>query len=115
MNESDRELLIWAAKAIGMGPLSWTEPDGTKIVTNVRWNPLIDNGQAFELLVLLQLPFSFIILLPNEKSNTVACGSRWDEKECLFYAFEESLSRDPLAAARRAIVRAAAEIGRNMK
>lgn len=115
MNETDRELLVWAAKAASILPKSWYNSEAYIDGLLTRWNPLTDNGQAFELLVLLQLPFSFIILLPNEKSNTVACGRRWDEKEGLFYAFEESLSRDPLAAARRAIVRAAAEVGRNMK
>jgi hypothetical protein len=105
MNETDRELLMFAAKAAGIGPLSWIEPDGTKIVTNLLWNPLADDGDAFRLKVKLEID----IMYTNIFSPRVHAMADYDIE-----VTEESKD-DPYAAARRAIVRAAAEIGRNMK
>jgi len=97
---SDRELLEDAAKAAGIGPLSWIEPDGTKIVTNVRWNPLTDDGDALRLAVELRIGSVHALLQWSEENHEDA---------------EAAWENDPNAATRRAIVRAAAEIGRNMK
>jgi hypothetical protein len=98
---SDRKLLEDAAKAAGIGPLSWIEPDGTKIVTNVRWNPLTDDGDALRLMVKLRLGTLFPTEIGRDRVNVKG--------------HTESLAlNDPLAATRRAIVRAAAEIGKAM-
>ena len=96
---TDRELLESAAKAAGMGPLSWIEPDGTKIVTNLSWNPLEDDGDALRLAVKLGL------WIHIGKYHVAIEGTR----------IEEPCRPDALTATRRAIVRAAAEIGLNIK
>ena len=107
---TDRELLELAAKAAEIGPLSWIEPDGTKIVTNVRWNPLTDDGDALRLAVKLRINVEHAET-PGRKLHGVNC---WPvgRGDCGY--METDLS-DPYAATRRAIVRAAAEIGKGMK
>jgi hypothetical protein len=93
IQESDRELLEAAAKAAGMDiewqPCGWAHNNET----GCEWNPLTDDGDAFRLMVRC-LPFYTV------------CYSREDYEAC---------NRDGLAATRRAIVRAAAEIGKDMK
>jgi hypothetical protein len=96
---TDRELLELAAKAAGIGPLSWIEPDGTKIVTNVRWNPLTDDGDALRLAVKLEIDLAF-----EGSPDIVWADDNWSEPAGV----------DRQAATRRAIVRAAAEIGRRI-
>lgn len=106
---TDRELLEAAARAAGMGPLIWGEFNhGTPLVSGaaIRWNPLTDDGDALRLAVRLHL--------------TVATGhgSKPDfitEVKPSFYGgwadgTAELHGTDPLAATRRAIVRAAAGI-----
>lgn len=105
---TDKEMLELAAKAAGVGPLSWIEPDGTKIVTNVRWNPLTDDGDALRLAVRLRLEPRFI---DNSHSNGVE-PSRVTLHN--FAGIVENIDGDPLAATRRAITRVAAEIGRRI-
>ena len=101
---SDRELLELAAKAAGIDyrhdNAYWTHEDHCAFWSyddlcncGARWNPLTDDGDALRLAVKLQL-----------------LGG---EDFCLVTAMHES--GDPYAATRRAITRAAAEIGRNMK
>ena len=90
---SDRELLELAAKAAGEVAGDWIGNPHYMNGVLMRWNPLDDDGDALRLAVKLRL-----------------LGS---EDSCLVTAMYEL--GDPLAATRRAIVRAAAEIGRNMK
>ena len=101
MNETDRELLGWAAKAAGM-----QIDHGVKIAsghllvmcegTPSFWNPIDDDGDALRLAVKLHLLHGI---------NT----------DILNHYLELQLpSDDPYAATRRAIVRAAAEIGMQM-
>ena len=102
---TDRELLEAAAKAAGMDiewqPCEWAHNNET----GCEWNPLTDSGDAFELAVKLRLTI-------NCSYDEVAlCGQEFTQKE----VFIERNGEDPLAATRRAIVRAAAEIGRSMK
>ena len=99
---TDKELLEYAARAAGMGPFIWIEPDGTKIVTNLSWNPLEDDGDALRLAVKLQMSLDTAL----GQSLAIALGGR----DCI-----EPHNSDPLAATRLAITRAAAEIGRSMK
>lgn len=115
MNETDRELLIWAAKAAGykkyfahyLGRDSfvtydeeyYSEIKERRVVgeKTLDWNPFDDDGDALRLAVKLHLLHGI---------NT----------DILNHYLELQLpSDDPYAATRRAIVRAAAEIGRNMK
>ena len=97
---NDRELLELAAKAAGFViGFSKTSPEqGRPYVWNDEkkkgrwWNPIEDDGDALRLAVNLGL--------------VVNPGCAHDEKNDL---------DDPYAATRRAIVRAAAEIGRQMQ
>ena len=111
----DKELLELAAKAAGIkihesddGTLQrrpvWAmthyvmgQPYG-----EIRWNPLHDDAQALRLAVKLGL--------------NVDVTDGYSGAQALHVAFcSQPHNDDPYAATRRAIVRAAAEIGRNMK
>lgn len=97
---NDKELLILAAKAAGV-PLA--ERIGLQKDyfaddrTGNEWNPLTDDGDALRLAVKLQLDCSF------GANGTLSHARRIGD-------FEE-FSSDSMAAARRSIVRAAAEVG----
>ena len=94
---TDRELLEFAAKAAGYKK---------RFVHYLGWNPLIDDGDALRLMVKLGLGVS--VPLGYKRTDVVAFS---DSRINVI----ESHGIDPLAATRRAIVRAAAEIGRQMK
>jgi hypothetical protein len=104
---TDRELLELAAKAAGY--LNWTpsasglhiETGSHKGSSGFYWNPLIDDADAFRLAVKLRMD---LMLYSTTKSAFIK-GQQYAEKE----------GNDPYAATRRAIVRAAAEIGRRME
>ena len=98
---SDRELLELAAKAAKYTLGSTTLDDD-------YWNPLTDDGDALRLAVRLRLEPRF---LDNSHSNG-AEPSRVTLHN--FAGIVENIDGDPLAATRRAIVRAAAKIGRQM-
>ena len=103
---TDRELLELAAKAAGISV--WTDIDGNHYSANgigaveQQWNPLTDDGDALRLAVKLWLT--------TETCMTYAQATT-PGGEC-YRVFAEEVD-DPLAATRRAIVRAAAEIGRS--
>lgn len=109
---SDRELLELAAKAAGL-PLVWygsTDPwCFAEIVPGITWNPLTDDADALRLAVQLRLEPRFI---DNSHSNG-AEPSRVTLHNVA--GIVENIGDDPAAALRRAIVRAAAEIGKGMK
>ena len=109
MNE-DKELLTLAAKAAGI-ELEWVDSDGNYWLGNeVPWNPLTDDGDALRLAVKLRLdvmtdcPNSVCIEVPIGKKDNWITENTGDD------SFE-----NVLIATRRAIVRAAAEIGRGME
>jgi hypothetical protein len=89
---TDRELLEAAAKAAGI-ELTGDDQAAWLNRSSYGWNPLTDDGDAFRLAVKLNL------------WEAVRDG----------YQHADSLDGDPQAATRRAITRAAAEIGRTMK
>ena len=94
---TDRELLELAAKACGL------EEAKMRIEFN-QWNPLADDGDALRLAVQLKMEVCVwdtvtTVLTPNDDISTLS----------------EPANGDLLAATRRAITRAAAEIGRSMK
>jgi hypothetical protein len=102
---SDRELLEDAAKAAGYRVI---EPRGHALLLAdppVLWNPLVNSGDAFELYVKLRLTVNC------SYDDVAICGQEFTQKE----VFIERNGEDPLAATRRAIVRAAASIGKEMK
>lgn len=109
---NDRELLEWAAKAAGItvpkqDPQGWhgVNPkgfgvfymncDGTK--PEFKWNPLTDDGDTLRLAV---------------KLNMLEEGSKPFIE--LMWRLATENGKDDLEATRRAIVRAAAEIGKAM-
>lgn len=93
---NDKELLELAAKAAGIELYCCNSEGVFAVVTgspvSVPWNPLADDGDALRLAVKLGL-FSYEII--DERLT----GAIWAD--------------DPYAATRRAIVRAAAEIGKD--
>lgn len=124
---TDRELLEWAARAAGIGPLSWIDTDGTKIVTNLRWNPLTNGQDAFDLSTKLEIciDHDFIEVATYEYQGhiegeykkgvrawivPVDGTSAGKTIEC-----SELYNSDRFAATRRAIVRVAAELGRSIE
>jgi len=105
---NDKELLEKAAKAAGIEKDEWTGlyrvpplPDGTLIAKTGGWNPLTDDGDALRLAVKLNLIIEFY-------KTYVYVYYAMSEK-----TFEEDHDGDQYAATRRAIVRAAAQIGKN--
>lgn len=102
---NDSELLELAAKAAGYkvygsGKLFRIWKDSN--VEWVDWNPLTDDGDALRLAIQLEMDVSFGLRgAVIEQSH----GKKILELD----------DNEPYAANRRAIVRAAAEIGRNMK
>ena len=99
----DSELLELAAKAAGISV--WTDTDETVFTDNpngveVEWNPLTNDGDALRLAVKLEIDVCFganyVIARGSVQMPTV------------------NNANNPYAATRRAIVRAAAEIGKAM-
>ena len=118
---TDHELLELAAKAIGekceqvSGSYGLYKPRPGIMQPYVKWDPLTDDGDALRLAVKLKLPLDFSNSYYFNKGPLTKCGQGWNSKESLFEPFIVMHDKDPYAATRRAIVRAAAEIGRNMK
>jgi len=104
---SDRELLELAAKAADLGRTGIGNdgfgyyPNGPHDFT--PWNPLEDDGDALRLAVKLQMDIAFM--------NGFNEVNAWPD---IPSAIVEEYGDDMQAATRRAIVRAAAEIGRSM-
>ena len=100
----DKELLELAAKAHGSIRFDPMRLAGVMIDSETLrdWNPLTDDGDALQLAVKLQLLIDVGYLVSEVVDGKGA-------KAC------EINKSEPYAATRRAIVRAAAEIGRNMK
>jgi len=93
----DRELLELAAKACGL------EEAKMRIEFN-QWNPIEDDGDALRLAVKLQI-------IVGKYDNYANAGAIGYDVDVLVWTHEE---KDPYAATRRAIVRAAAELGKAM-
>lgn len=130
LSESDKELLTFAAKAAGLRIVRWGEADeyyshrdGEVAYTlNVddeydnddfgyEWNPLTDDGDALRLAVKLSVDIKFYsaencLTASHKQPNCLPEGSCG--VHCVDYI------DDPYAATRRAIGRAAAEIGKAM-
>lgn len=115
---TDRELLELAAKASGYVIESWIEigawvydpcvpiPDEGEPNLFI-WNPLADDGDALRLAVKLRITVGF-----GQFACQINCSTYdWAEDEMGVEVYEDG-REDPYAATRRAIVRAAAEIGR---
>ena len=102
---TDRELLELAAKACGL------EEAKMRIEFN-QWNPLTDDGDALRLAVKLSMNV-VVKTLPHAIYVEAYNGQAPAVVETLADVRRKDF--DPYSATRRAITRAAAEIGRNMK
>lgn len=109
---TDRELLELAAKAAG---IRYHPNRGCRVTgigaTDIRllepWNPLADDGDALRLAVKLRLDIS------PQPDDKIEVSNQWENEDDFRWAWE-SYGGDAFAATRRAIVRAAAEIGKAM-
>jgi hypothetical protein len=111
---TDRELLELAAKAAGIE--LWHEDVFTNGLTQkvndngvLRWHPLTDDGDALRLAVKLGL----LVSIQQEELLGDVEVHIFPEGRPRGKFLVEPLGSDPYAATRRAIVRAAAEIGRS--
>ena len=106
---TDKELLELAAKAAGLGVLRFTEtgvfyrhddyPGGT------HWNPLTDDGDALRLAVKLKMAV-------NIGRKLTVCAKAKGKKTLWAH---ELIDEDLGLATKTAIVRAAAELGKQIK
>jgi hypothetical protein len=97
---TDSELLELAAKAAGLEVVTPT------MLAYGQWNPLTDDGDALRLAVKLQIHMAKY----DNYASACQLGSDREDEEVV-WDHEEP---DPYAATRRAITRAAAEIGKAM-
>ena len=111
---NDKELLELAAKAAGVKAL-WS-PDGVlrdctnghpaqNIYSAPPWNPLVNDGDALRLAVKLHINIEIWNVDTLIGANIYLMGRGHGY-------FQERYTTDPYAATRRAIVRAAAAIGK---
>ena len=106
---TDRELLEFAAKAaalhtrwIGASLCHFVVDDG---LDEGWWGPLTDDGDALRLAVKLRM--NIVITTMGVSARCETAPSKWADEYC-------AAGSDYEAATRRAVVRAAAEIGRAM-
>ena len=102
---TDRELLEMAAKAAGYEINGYSERYGALVNeadgVSMWWNPLTNDEEALRLVVKLR------IHITNSQSDARATT--------LYVTAIEPLTNGPYATTRRAIVRAAAEIGKQIE
>lgn len=115
INDADKQLLTDAAAVMGYriitiqhNKIHVAAPGGI----NFHWNPLVDDGDAFRLAVTLQLPLDYASAFQFEDGPLTKCSSYWDPRESCYRPFIQLHQGNPLAATRRAIVKAAAHIGK---
>lgn len=125
---TDRELLELAAKAAGLNLVycpAWNcmakelqDSKGKYFESKTCWNPLTSDGDALRLAVTLGISLlPYPVYNENNRHSVIAKQKRSSDllRERNPTEVAEVYNDDPYAATRRAIVRAAAEIGRNMK
>ena len=114
---ADKELLEFAAKAAGI-ELDWDIPpnarnpwrmtgQGNDRGPAAEWNPLTDDGDALRLAVKLKMDIIF------DFDRVVVCYGD-DAESVTEYFYDLPKQTDTYAASCRAIVRAAAEIGKTL-
>ena len=111
---SDREMLELAAKAANLQ--TWTNEDGGLYLPDPmrRWNPLTDDGDALRLLAAMPSLWSLSLKFgaPTVEMN-VWWGTGGEKTNKIAREFAGD-GVDVAAAIRRAIVRAAADVGRDV-
>lgn len=119
MNDNDRELIELAAKAYGINVKGWINDKligfdtNTEWPVNGDWNALTDDGDALRLAVRLRIDTKFL-----DGFKQVCCRRDVDRDNFEMHGlvgYGNGACPEPTAEnVRRAIVRAAAEIGRGM-
>lgn len=118
MTDNDRELLELAAKAAGYNVKGWINDKlvGWDAITGnefTGWNPLESDGDAFRLAVRLSIDITFW-----DGFKQVCCRRHSDRDNFEMHGlvgYGNGTDKEPTAEnVRRAIVTAAAEIGRGM-
>jgi hypothetical protein len=111
---SDRELIRLASKAAGVNGPQVQGFDGIVIGHerdgHIFWNPLKDDGDALRLAVKLRMALS----LDSPVAGPVGFCRAYPSSSNLL-AMDEWANDDRYTATRRAIVRAAADIGKQME
>jgi hypothetical protein len=110
---TDKELLELAAKAAGIKWQSYhmsrglclADPKGGMVITQM-WNPLTDDGDALRLAVKLN-----IVIWECDQYDRAMAEVRYGEARGEYW---ELVGKDKYSSTRRAITRAAAEIGKAM-
>lgn len=113
---NDRELLELSAKAAGLKEHGWMGGTYCHVVNNTlaTFEPLTDDGDALRLSVKLGIDICHNHVADHQKwvlAERAGCESAFPPACCVEDDFEES---QRMVATRKAIVRAAAEIGKNM-
>jgi hypothetical protein len=117
---TDSELLELAAKAAGAVWIDQNFPydEFGRMMLDFgggvsEWNPLTDDGDALRLAVKLDIEF----YQGDDDGPSVYAGywGKSERRDVTRLFASEPMSDDPYAATRRAIVRAAAEIGKQME
>lgn len=112
--QSDRELLELAAKAAGFGLFDIVGAC-VRCDTDEYWNPLANDGDALRLAVRLRLSVDFA---PHDVGPYVRAWRHSVEMQYAPVSIVQdyhAADGDPYAAARRAVVRAAAQIGEGVR
>jgi len=97
---TEKELLELAARAAGIDYYHQDSMGNLHEKKGGTWNPLTDDGDALRLAVKLRMRIHF--------------GDDWGTPVVNANSYPVALKDDPYAATRRAIVRAAAEIGKTI-
>lgn len=116
---TDRELLELAAKAAGLRVVDRSYPVTLYVASDgccggVRFNPLSDGGAALRLAVQLRFTCEFYDNAPPEIDLPRVCAVAIDHRTGIYWAVEPVRGNEDEAMC-RAIVLAAAAVGRNVK
>jgi len=109
---SDRELLELAAKAAGIEVDCWLDEDPRALTSVGLWNPLTNDGDALRLAVKRRFHINIFSACSSEGIDSPGFVEIWCG-DCDPIHTEYVEGGDYETATRRAIVRAAAEIGRS--
>jgi len=111
---NDKEMLELAAKAVEV-EIEWEYDKYARVKGEKRyWNPLTDDGDALRLAVKLGIDVLITAKTETIIGSTSTFGPFNREEGIDSPRFDEDHKKDPYAATRRAITRAAAEIGKSM-
>ena len=123
---TDQELIELAAKTVGIkgewvrdtafiqARYSFNVPyDNHGMMTSIEWNPLREDSDAMRLAI--NLGMNLMMLPASLKNGFCTVGVGFSNESCSpRITISENYNQGPYKAVRRAIVRAAAEIGRKM-